>query len=167
MSEVHDRAQVSLLMADYAVSDALGKVQVIGGGVQIVARDPKSGNTTAFAVVVGLSFPPDLYHEQYTLEVVLEDETGAPVQLPQPPGSSAPSVVRFGQSMQIEEPHVPGAGLPRRTLPARMHVVIYFNTGLPLPSGTVNWRVRIDGESKPEWSHPFFVAAPPAGPVLG
>ena len=93
MSEVYERAQVSLLMADYAVSDALGKVQVIGGGVQVVARDPKNGNTAAFALVVSLTFPPDLYHEQYAFEVVLEDETGSPVQLPQPAGAG-PAMVR-------------------------------------------------------------------------
>ena len=166
MSVVFDRAQVSMLMADYAVSDGLGKLQVIGGGLQVLGRDPKSGTTAAFALVVSMSFPPELYLEQYAFEVVLEDESGAPVTFPGH-ADGAP-VVRFGQNLQIEEPHVPGSGLPRRTLPARMHLVIHFNTGLPLPPGrALHWRVRIDGDSKPHWVHPFFVAAPPTGPVLG
>ena len=29
------------------------------------------------------------------------------------------------------------------------------------------WRARIDGESKPDWTVPFFVPAPPPAPVLG
>jgi hypothetical protein len=46
--------------------------------------------------------------------------------------------------------------------------VLYFNTGLPLPPGQVLvWRARIDGESRPEWTVPFFVPAPPPAPVLG
>ena len=48
------------------------------------------------------------------------------------PGSR---VMRFGQTLQIEEPNFRGSGVPRRALPTRSHVVLYFNTGLPLPTG--------------------------------
>ena len=44
--------------------------------------------------------------------------------------------MRFGQTLQIEEPNFRGSGVPRRALPTRSHVVLYFNTGLPLPTGT-------------------------------
>jgi hypothetical protein len=77
-------------------------------------------------------------------------------------------VMRFGQTLQIEEPNFRGSGVPRRSLPTRSHVVLYFNTGLPLPPGRVLvWRARIDGESKPDWIVSFFVPAPPPAPVLG
>ncbi|MTD16661.1 hypothetical protein GIS00_22250 [Nakamurella sp. YIM 132087] len=168
MSEVHDRARLSMVLADYAVTDPLGKLHMVGGGLQLLGRDRNTGNTAAFALVVSMSFPPEVFHEQYAFEVVLEDLTGSPVELPhQQPGSSSP-VVRFGQSLQVEEPNFPGSGLPRRTLPGRTNVVLYFNTGLPLPAGqALVWRARIDGESKPDWVLPCWVPGPPSTPVIG
>ena len=34
MSEVFEKASVSLILADYAVADQLGKLQMVGGGLQ-------------------------------------------------------------------------------------------------------------------------------------
>jgi hypothetical protein len=168
MSEVFERASVALMLADYAVADEMGKLQVVGGGLQIIGRDHGTGNSAAFALVVSLTFPPDVFNEQYAFEVVLEDESGTPVELGQAPRGAASNVMRFGQTLQVEEPNFRGSAVPRRALPARSHVVLYFNTGLPLPSGRVlYWRSRIDGESRPAWTLPFFVPPPPAAPVLG
>ena len=165
MSDVFDRARVSLMLADYAVTDQLGKLQVVGGGLQVVGRDHGTGATAAFALVVALEFPPEVFNEQYVFEIVLQDTAGNPVELPD--GSGSP-VIRFGQNLQVEEPNFRGAGVPRRALPARSHIVLYFNTGLPLPPGRVLlWRARIDGETRPNWTLSFFVPAPPAAPVLG
>ena len=164
MSEVFERASVSLVLADYAVADQLGKLQMVGGGLQIVGRDHVKGISSAFALVVSLDFPPEVFNEQYAFEVVLQDTFGSPVELT----AGGAGVMRFGQTLQVEEPNFRGNGVPRRALPARSHVVLYFNTGLPLPAGGVLvWRASIDGESRPEWTLPFFVPAPPAGPVLG
>lgn len=168
MSDVFERASVSLVMADFAVADQLGKLQMVGGGLQVVGRDHNTGSTAAFALVVSLTFPAEVFNEQYAFEVVLEDQNGKPVELGQAPAGAASNVMRFGQTLQVDEPNFRGAAVPRRALPARSHVVLYFNTGLPLPAGRVlNWRARIDGESRPEWVLPFFVPAPAAGPVLG
>jgi hypothetical protein len=168
MSEVFDGATVSLLMSDFAVADQLGKLQVVGGGLQTLTRDHNTGTTTAFAVTVGQSFPSALGGEQYVFELVLEDSAGKPVELPAAPAGAVSSVIRFGQTMQVEEPNVRGTGVARHAIPARSQVVVYFNTGLPLATGQVyTWRARIDGESKPEWTWVFVVPAPPAGPVLG
>ena len=168
MSEVFDGATVSLLMSDFAVADQLGKLQVVGGGLQALARDQNSGTTTAFAVTVSQAFPSTLSGEQYVFELVLEDAAGKPVELGAAPAGAVSSVVRFGQTMQVEEPTVRGTIVPRHALPARSQVVVYFNTGLPLAAGQVySWRARIDGDSKPEWIWTFVVPAPPAGPVLG
>ncbi|SDP24616.1 hypothetical protein SAMN04515671_3401 [Nakamurella panacisegetis] len=168
MSEVFERASVSLMMADYAVADQLGKVQIVGGGLQLVGRDHGTGLSSAFALVVTLDFPPTVFNEQYVFEVVLEDVNGAPVELAAAPPGGISNVVRFGQTLQVEEPTFRGNGVPRHALPARSHVVLFFNTGLPLPAGNVLvWRARIDGDSRPEWTLPFFVPAPPTGPVLG
>ncbi len=168
MSEVFERASVSLVMADYAVADQLGKLQMVGGGLQIVGRDHAQGLSAAFALVVSLDFPPEVFNEQYSFEVVFEDTAGSPVELRAAPVGAASSVMRFGQTLQVEEPNFRGNGVPRRALPARSHVVLYFNTGLPLPAGQVLvWRARIDGDSRAHWTLPFFVPAAPTGLVLG
>ncbi len=168
MSEVFEKAAVSLILADFAVADQLGKLQMVGGGLQLIGRDHGTGVSAAFALVVGLTFPPELFNEQYAFEVVLEDTAGAPLELAESAAVPGSRVMRFGQTLQIEEPNFRGSGVPRRSLPTRSHVVLYFNTGLPLPPGRVLvWRARIDGESKPDWTVPFFVPAPPPAPVLG
>jgi hypothetical protein len=168
MSEVFEHASVSLILADFAVADQLGKLQMVGGGLQLIGRDHGTGVSAAFALVVSLTFPPELFNEQYAFEVVLEDENGSPLELAESAAVPGSRVMRFGQTLQIEEPNFRGSGVPRRALPTRSHVVLYFNTGLPLPPGQVLvWRARIDGESRAEWTVPFFVPAPPPAPVLG
>ncbi len=168
MSEVFDRASVSLMLADYAIADQLGKLQMVGGGLQIIGRDHITGISCAFALVVSVAFPPEVFNEHYSFEVVLEDTSGAPVELTAVPVGAASSVMRFGQTLQVDEPNFRGSGVPRRALPARSHVVLHFNTGLPLPAGRVLlWRARIDGDSRADWALSFFVPAPPTGPVLG
>lgn len=168
MSEVYDRAYVALMLADFAVADQLGKLQVVGGGLQIIGRDHSTGSSAAFALIVSLTFPPDVFNEQYAFEVVLEDEHGSPVELGPGAVGANSNVMRFGQTLQVEEPNFRGSAVPRRSLPARSHVVLYFNTGLPLPAGRpLYWRARIDGESRPHWTQPFYVPAPQSGPVIG
>lgn len=168
MSDVFDRASVALLMADYAVTDPLNKLHVVGGGLQLVGRDHAKGATAAFALVITMSFRPELINEQYAFEVVLENTDGTPVELGSPPPGAGSNVMRFGQSLQVEEPNFRGVGVPRHALPPRAQVVLYFNTGLPLPAGRVLvWRARIDGDTRPDWTLPFFVPAPPSAPVLG
>jgi len=168
MSEVYEKASVSLILADFAVADQLGKLQMVGGGLQLIGRDHTTGVSAAFALVVSLTFPPALFNEQYAFEVVLEDPAGSPLELAESAAVPGSRVMRFGQTLQIEEPNFRGSGVPRRALPTRSHVVLYFNTGLPLPPGRVLvWRARIDGESKADWTVPFFVPAPPPAPVLG
>lgn len=165
MSEVFQKASVSLILADFAVADQLGKLQMVGGGLQVIGRNHSTGVSGAFALVVSLTFPSELYNEQYAFEVLLETADGQPAQLS---GGDTSRVMRFGQTLQIEEPNFRGSGVPRRALPARSHVVLFFNSGLPLPPGEVLiWRARIDGESRPDWTVAFFVQAPPAPPVLG
>ena len=165
---MYEKAALSLILADFAVADQLGKLQMVGGGLQLVGRDHTTGASAAFALVVSLTFPPELFNEQYAFEVVLEDTAGNPLELAESAAVPGSRVMRFGQTLQIEEPNFRGSGVPRRSLPTRSHVVLYFNTGLPLPPGRVLvWRARIDGESKPDWTVPFFVPAPPPAPVLG
>lgn len=164
MSVVSETATVSLMMSDFAVTDGLNKLQVVGGGLQVVGRDHKKGVTNAFALTVTVTHDPVVINEQYSFEVVLEDIDGNPAAV----GADGTGVMRFGQSLQVEEPNFRGVQVPRHSLPPRTQMVLYFNTGLPLPAGRVLvWRAKIDGDSKRDWTLPFFVTAPPAKPVLG
>ncbi|RIJ76378.1 hypothetical protein D1871_13230 [Nakamurella silvestris] len=157
-----------MILADFAVADQLGKLQVVGGGLQVINRDHSKGTTAAFALVVSLTFPPEVFQEQYSFEVVLEETNGAPVELGPAQAGQAANVIRFAQTLTVEEPNLSRSGVPRRALPAKSQVVLFFNTGLPLPSGRVLvWRAKLDGESRDTWTLPFFVPAPPTGPVLG
>lgn len=168
MSDVFESATVSMMMADYAVTDSVNKLQVVGGGVPVVGRDHAKGVSSAFALVASLTFSSTVINEQYVFEIVLEDASGSPAPLGSAPAGGAPKVMRFGQTLQVEEPNFRGANVPRHALPPRAQIVLYFNTGLPLPAGQVlTWRARIDGDTRPAWTLPFYVAAPPAAPVLG
>ncbi len=168
MSEVYDRASLSMSLADYAVTDQLGKLHVIGGGLQVLSRDHRTGISAAFALLVSMTFSPDLYGEQFTFEAVLEEANGAPVQLGTASPGSLPDLVRFAQNMTVEEPNLDRWGAPRGAMPAHTQIVVYFNAGLPLPGGRpLLWRARVDGESKEIWTLPFFVPGPPAIPVMG
>ncbi len=168
MSDVYDHASLSMSLADYAVTDQLGKLHIIGGGLQVVNRDHHTGMTAAFALVVSMSFPTELFQEQFAFEVVLEESNGGLVQLPNTPAGATSNVIRFGQSLTVEEPNLSRAGVPRRALPAHTQIVLYFNTGLPLPAGRpLLWRALLDGESKASWTLPFFVPGPPSTPVIG
>lgn len=168
MSNVYDAAAVSMLMSDFAVTDGLNKLQVVGGGLQVVDRNHSTGVSSAFALVVTLTFDQAVVNEQYAFEVILENPDGTPTQLDGAGGAGTGGVMRFGQTLQVEEPNFRGAQVPRHALPPRTQMVLYFNTGLRLPAGGVlRWAARIDGDRKASWSLPFFVTAPPVAPVLG
>ena len=66
------------------------KLQMVGGGLQLIGRDHGTGVSAAFALVVSLTFPPELFNEQYAFEVVLEGENGSRWNWPNPPPFPAP-----------------------------------------------------------------------------
>lgn len=165
MSEVADDATVRLLIADYASADSAGKLNVVGGGLGALGFVPNIGQTSSFVLVVWITVPPRHYNAECAVEIVLEDSTGNPVSLPGPTGVS--QVVRVGHAVRFEEPKAV-AGIPRGTLRARMQWVLAFATGLPLPVGQrYRWRVKIDTESRDDWTEDFVIPGPMPGPVLG
>jgi hypothetical protein len=167
VSDVSDVAAVSLMIADYAVVDAAGKLNIIGGGVSTLGYVANVGLTAPFALIAAVSVPPGHYNAECSLEIILEDASGAPVALPGPSGEA--QVMRIGQAVRFDEPRSqPGVIVPRHVLPSRQQWVLAFNTGLPLPLGQkYAWRVKIDTETRHEWAEPFFVPGHAAGPVLG
>jgi len=166
VSDVFEGATVRLLLADYAAVDAAGKLNVIGGGITLVGFNPQAGLTAPFAVVVSVSVPPELYGAECSVEIVLEDDGGGAVSLPGPAGEV--QSIRVGQAVIFERPVFNGSHVPQGAIRARTHWVMAFSTGLPLAIGQrYVWRVRIDHETRPDWTEEFFVPGPMPGPVFG
>lgn len=165
MSEIAEDATVRLLIADYAATDAAGKLNVIGGGVSSIGYVAQTGLTAAFAVVMSVAVPSKHLNAECSVELVLEDSTGAPVSLPGPAGQS--QLLRIGQAIQFGEPKAL-PGIPRLALPLRHQWVVAFSNGLPLPVGQLYvWRVKIDHDTRDIWTETFYVPGPVPGPVLG
>lgn len=169
MSEVSDAAVVQALLADYAVADPQGKLNLIGGGISWLGRNPATGLTGAFALVASVEVPPRLYGAECSIEILLEDSAGTLVMLPgQAPGLPQQSM-RLGQVVRFEEPRFPPmATVPARYINGRRQWVLLFNTGLPLTEGQgYAWRIRIDNETRDDWAQKFVVLGEPQPPVLG
>lgn len=171
MSDVSDTATVRLLIADYASVDVAGKLNVIGGGLTVIGQADRvgpggpTGFTAPFGLVVSVGVGPTLYRSECALEVALEDSKGEVVELPGPAGQ--PQKMRIAQNVVFEEPNLP-AGVPRSSLRARSLLVLMFNGGLPLAIGQrYVWRVRIDHDTRDDWTEEFSVPGPPPGPVIG
>lgn len=166
MSELSDNATVRLLIADYVAADAAGKLNVVGGGLGVLGLNQETGFTAPFGVVVIIAVPPNLDGAETSVEVILEDSTGAPVGLPGPAGE--PQIMRVAQNVTFEEKNLSAVGVPRRALRPRYQWILMFGAGLPL---SINqrylWRVKLDHETRDEWTEEFVVPGPPPGPVLG
>ena len=166
MSSVAETARVALVLADYAVADAVGKLNIIGGGWQVTALDPSSGMTAANSVVVSIDISPEHYNEDFSLELTLYDSASQIVSAPGPMGQATP--LRISQVIKAEEPKVPGLIIPKRALWSHSQFIANFPGGLPLTAGeTYTWSVRLDADDSRSWGTTFYVAGPRPGPVIG
>jgi len=146
---------------------------MIGGGLSVVGvqgteAGPIAGNTAPFGVVFSIAVARELYGEECSAELVLEDSTGRPVSLPTPDGKGE-QVLRVAQNVTFEEPNFPpGARVPRGSMLARTQWVLMFPAGLTLtPGGVYRWRLKIDHETRADWTEPFYVPAGPSPIVVG
>ncbi|HEY9310225.1 MAG TPA: hypothetical protein VIP82_20675 [Microbacterium sp.] len=164
MSEVSQHASLSLILADFAMMDATGKLSVVGGGVAMLGFQPEQGLTTRISLVAIVDVPSAYLPAECAIEVMLEQH-GELVQLPGPAG---PQALRIGQATTIEKPQLPGPVSVRDQLSSRHIVVLDFGTGLPLaPGGVYNWVLQIDGDEANRLRYPFAVAAGAIPPVIG
>ncbi|MBV9312615.1 MAG: hypothetical protein JO100_02510 [Pseudonocardia sp.] len=171
MSNVSDSAVVRIFVAQYIAADAASKLNMIGGGLLLIGLQPPNfgageGNTVPFGIGFSVSVGRELYGEECSIEVVLEDLQGHPVQVPTPDGKGR-QALRVAQNHTFEEPTFPpGTGVPRGVLLSRVQWVLMFPGGLALPTGAAyQWRVKIDHESRDEWTERFYVPAA-RGPVV-
>jgi hypothetical protein len=166
---LHEDAQVTFLLADYANADAGGKLNVIGAGV-VFALQPNGGpvGNTGPLTLVALSAVPQKYANQnYAFTVDLHDVTdGTVVQVPSQTGQL--EALRFQQVVTVQPIQLP----PHFQVPADAMVnhllVLNLAAGLPLTAGhTYEWRAQIDGNARDDWWYRFHVPGQAPGIVFG
>jgi len=163
MTEAFESAHVRLFLADYAVADAGGKITMVGGGITITGINPQTRMTAPFTVVAVVSFGPKHIGESPAVELSLETEGGELVMLP---GQAAP--LRFGASEKLNPPVLQGINVPNNAVRPKTQLLMQFQNGLPLHPGMgYRWRVRVDQDTRPEWTEPMYVAVASPGPVVG
>lgn len=147
-------ASANILIADFVNIDAAGKVNVIGGGIQFLGSDPKTGQTAPFSLFVNVTVSIPAFDEtRAAVEVLLVDTDGRPVTVA---GAEGPNVMRFSQSVDFRHAVAANVQRPPMGFPGNSNVVLNFPGGLPLPVGaTYEWVVLLDGARLS--STPFFV----------
>jgi hypothetical protein len=169
MSDVAASAHVHIIMADYAVADAGGKLTIVGGSIAVIGTEPGTGLTAPFAVVVMVTFDPAHIGESPAVELLLEDENEQLVALPGAVGElGQPQYLRVGVTDQLKPTTLPNHKIPTEAARPRIQILLNFQAGLPLPKGQrYKWRVRVDGESRDEWTEWLYIPKPTPGPVVG
>lgn len=161
-----DDALVQFILADYAVVDPLGKLNVLGGAITFVGMETQQ-LTLPFAVVASSWVPATYVGTTYTFSFELVDITAnATVQIPGPDGQ--PQALRAQSPVLVQQVQVPqGAAMPPDAL--HLNVInMQFSNGLPLAQGhTYEWRAQIDGHTRPHWSSRFHVLGPALPPIIG
>lgn len=162
MSEISERIEATILLADYVNSDAAGKLNIIGGGIRFIGVDPDTQATGPFGLLVLLNSP--LSGDSPAVEILLTTATGQVLSLPGLDGKNQP--LRISQNVDFAEPAVPGMAIPKGTVPSTVQIAINFANGLPLKAGySYQFRVQIDHDTVATYS--FFTPRPPQGAVIG
>ncbi len=156
--------RVNIFLADYALADQSGKVNVLGAHWLLTGLGAQ-GATPQQALVVLFEVPASHTGEQFALSMTLSNGAGQPVQVAGPTGEQQP--LRAQQLVQAQRPQIPGVALPSN-LPGQGSVVMALLAGLPLAPGQLyTWRVEVDGNTHPQWEASFYVVGPPPPPVFG
>ena len=168
MSDAGDSARVQILLADYAVVDGGGKLTIVGGGISVVPV-ANTGLTVPISVVAIATFAPEFVGESPAVELLLEDQSGQPFALPGAAGPMGrPQYVRVGASNPLQPTVLQNQHIPRDAAQPKVQFLLSFQTGLPLlPGQRYTWRVRIDGDSRDEWTEGLYVPRPTPGLAVG
>lgn len=165
MSEIANAAEVNAIIADYAAADAIGKLNVVGGGINLIGQQP-SGATAPFTVLIMVGVPSRFAGQEYALTVDLMNETmGRPVSVPSEDGP--PQALRAQQVVTVPPLQVPPGFKPPKDAYVYHNVAMGFPNGIPLPAGnTYDFRVQIDGNVLNRVIR-FHILAADTGPVFG
>jgi len=153
--------RASVILADTAQIDPLGKVGILGAGWHVTSGQPAPGGGLQIAaqtVVVIVEVPATRTAEHFPIVVEMVDQDGRLVTAVQPNGPDLP--LRFEQMVRAE----PTMFAPR-AFHSMTRLVLNFAVGMILPTdGIYRWRATIDGSSNEAWSAGFAVI-PLGGPV--
>jgi hypothetical protein len=169
MSEASKSAHVRITIADYAVVDQQGKATIVGGGVTILGVNVQTGMTAPFAVFVSVSFAPHLVGQDPAVELSLETDDQQLVQMPGPLDPSAePQYLRVATSDKLPPTLLPGLNIPVDLIRPKAQMLLHFQNGLPLaPGRAYTWRVKVDSDTRPEWTEMLYIPTASTGPVHG
>ena len=161
MSDASDAALLTLLMADFVNTDAAGKTNVVGGGINALAQ-LRTGTTPPFWVWARAEVPNRVCPVESVLEIALLDSSG---QVYQPEGQDRP--FRLAQVTTFERARAGASfGPPEMTWGSQM--VLGFPNGLPLPAGGhFKWSFRVDGDDEHARVLDFAVMRDQQLPVFG
>jgi hypothetical protein len=163
---IEQDARVRILMADYAMNDAVGKLNLIGGNIAFLQL-PDGVSTAPLSVVVSVEVPAKYVDQSYALAVELYDVTAnSVVQVPGPDGRL--QAMRIQQVATVNPLQLdPSMKRPDDAYIGN-HIVMGFPTGMQLPRGhTFDWRVQINTQRRQHWETRFHVLEPVAQPVFG
>lgn len=161
MSELAEVAETDLLMCDFANTDAVGKLNVVGGGIRILGFDPVQGVTARFTVVARVALPGNLTPVDVPLELALHDGLGELIKF----GAPEPQPIRLAQLAKFERPNVIGQPALPAGVPSQNFMILNIE-GLPVQPGQVYaWSLRVDADDQHVRTYRFMVAAP-GGPTV-
>jgi hypothetical protein len=165
MSEVSASAHVRILIADYGVIDQHGKVTIVGGGITIAGVRPNANTTAPFAVLGIADFDPKYLGQRVAMELALEQENGDLVPMPGSPESADHAqYVRIAANEELKAPNVSWGRVPPGVVRPRHTLMLMFQNGLPLRQGhKYTWRLKVDDETRDEWTEDIYVPAPLVG----
>ncbi|MCL1899139.1 MAG: hypothetical protein FWG11_01225 [Promicromonosporaceae bacterium] len=170
MTVVSENARLNLLLSDFAQNQG-GKLNVVGGNVQVLGFDPRKRTTTRFSLVALVELDSLFCPADFQLEITLLDAAGDPVPLPGQTNlaeGATPKMFRVSQSARLERPALAHLGALPPSIPGNVAVVIDFGNGIPVsPGAAYAWQLRVDEDSENAIYRPFFIPGPPQQPVFG
>jgi hypothetical protein len=165
MSEAADEAIVRILLADFANADSANKLNIIGAGITMIPFVPATNQTAPHAVVAKVSFPPRFVGESPAVELALEHDDGTLVTLP---GQTGQQFLRVGHAQALKPAVSANVEVPPNTVRPSHQFVMHFANGLPLqPNRLYTWRIKIDHDTREEWTETFYVTTATPAPVIG
>ncbi|WP_157374871.1 hypothetical protein [Arthrobacter alpinus] len=155
ITSISSTASATVMIADFVNVDAVGKVNIIGGGIQPLGLNPVTGLTASFSVFVNVTVSIPLFSDSAAaVEMVLVNTDGQPVTVA---GPERQGIMRFTQDLDFRFSGEPNIQQPPLGFPGSSNMVLNFSGGLPLNAGeTYEWDVLLDQRRLS--SITFFVA---------
>jgi hypothetical protein len=148
-------------MADFVNDDGRGRLNIIGGGINLLGLQP-TGLSSGFFILGKVDIPAKICPVEATIELALLGQDNQVIQLP-----GMDRKIRLAQIVTFDRPSV-GSGIVPPGLRAGHQMIVNFSTGLPLESGpSFKWSLRVDGDDDRAKVLDFVVVRPPMPPVVG